>query len=116
MVVDLDVWRDLRAQVEQRWLSGAPPSGSAECGTNDPNAYVACKGPYLVHLGDPGINPPNLAAAQELSDRDLPGRRCGRRDPKRSSGSTTSGCPVRSRRPARRSPSTPGSSRPTSAA
>jgi hypothetical protein len=67
MVVDLDTWRDLRARVEQRWLSGAPPSGAAECGTNDPNAYVACKGPYLVHLSDPGINPPNLAAAQELS-------------------------------------------------
>jgi motility/secretion related protein SprA len=67
MVVDLEVWRDLRAQVEQRWLAGLPPSGSVECGTNDPNAYVACKGPYLVHLGDPGINPPNLAAAQELS-------------------------------------------------
>ena len=67
MVVDLEVWRDLRAQVEQRWMSGLPPSGSAECGTNDPNAYVACKGPYLVHLGDPGINPPNLAAAQEFS-------------------------------------------------
>jgi hypothetical protein len=29
MVVDLDTWRDLRAQLEQRWLSGAPPSGSA---------------------------------------------------------------------------------------
>jgi hypothetical protein len=67
MVVNLDVWRQLRAEVEQQWLSGAPPSGAAHCGTNDPNAYVACKGPYLVHLGDPGINPPNLAAAQELS-------------------------------------------------
>jgi hypothetical protein len=67
MVVDLDTWRDLRAQLEQRWLSGAPASGAAECGTNDPQAYVACKGPYLVHLADPGINPPNLAAAQELS-------------------------------------------------
>jgi hypothetical protein len=67
MVVDLEIWRRLRAVVEQRWLSGAPPSGATECGTNDPNAYVACQGPYLVHLGDPGINPPNLAAAQELS-------------------------------------------------
>ena len=91
MVVDLDVWRELRAQVEQRWLSGAPPSGSAACGTNDPNAYVACKGPYLVHLGDPGINPPNLAAAQELSTGIY---RVGGRatHPNRSSGSTTSGC------------------------
>jgi hypothetical protein len=67
MVVDLETWRRLRAVVEQRWLSGALPSGAAECGTNDPQAYVACEGPYLVHLGDPGINPPNLAAAQEIS-------------------------------------------------
>jgi hypothetical protein len=28
---------------------------------------VACDGPYLVHLADPGINPPNLAAVQEVS-------------------------------------------------
>jgi len=67
MVVDLETWRRLRAEVEQRWLSGQPPSGASTCGTNDPNAYVACDGGYLVHLGDPGINPPNLAAAQELS-------------------------------------------------
>ena len=31
------------------------------------NAYVACEGPYLVQLADPGINPPNLAAVQEVS-------------------------------------------------
>ncbi len=67
MVVSLEAWRQLRAEIEQRWLSGQPPSGAAECGTNDPNAYVACDGGYLVHVGDPGINPPNLAAAQELS-------------------------------------------------
>ena len=64
--IDLEVWRQLRADLESRWLSGAPPSGSAECG-GDPNAYVACSGPYLVHLADPGINPPNLAAVQEVS-------------------------------------------------
>ena len=28
---------------------------------------MACEGPYLVHLADPGINPPNLAAVQEIS-------------------------------------------------
>jgi hypothetical protein len=66
-VVDLEVWRRLRAQLEQRWLAGQPPSGATECGSNDPNAYVACDGPYLVHLGDPGIRPPNLAAIQEIS-------------------------------------------------
>lgn len=66
-VVDLEVWRRLRADLESRWLSGAPPSGAAECGAGDPTAFVACEGPYLVHLADPGINPPNLAAVQEVS-------------------------------------------------
>ena len=65
--IDLEVWRRLRADLESRWLSGAPPSGAAECGSLDVNAYVACEGPYLVHLADPGINPPNLAAVQEIS-------------------------------------------------
>ncbi len=67
MVVDLETWRRLRADVEQRWLAGQPPSGADTCGTNDPNAYVACEGGYLVHVGDPGVNPPNLASAQEMS-------------------------------------------------
>ncbi|MGH7578777.1 MAG: cell surface protein SprA, partial [Gemmatimonadales bacterium] len=66
-VIDLETWRRLRAVAENLWLSGAPPSGAAECGTPDPNAYVVCEGPYLVHLGDPGINPPNLASVQEVS-------------------------------------------------
>jgi len=65
--IDLEVWRGLRADIETRWLSGAPPSGAPECGSLDPNAYVACEGPYLVHVTDPGINPPNLAAVQEVS-------------------------------------------------
>ncbi|MEO7136124.1 MAG: cell surface protein SprA [Gemmatimonadales bacterium] len=65
--IDLEVWRRLRAEVENRWLTGAPASGAAECGSLDMNAYVACEGPYLVHLADPGINPPNLAAVQEVS-------------------------------------------------
>ena len=65
--IDLEVWRSLRADIESRWLSGAPASGAAECGSLDVNAYVACEGPYLVHLADPGINPPNLAAVQEIS-------------------------------------------------
>ena len=65
--IDLEVWRRLRADLENRWLSGAPASGAAECGSLDLNAYVACEGPYLVHLADPGINPPNLAAVQEVS-------------------------------------------------
>lgn len=66
-IIDLEVWRRLRADLENRWLTGAPPSGAPECGTQNPDAYVACDGPYLVHLADPGINPPNLAAIQEIS-------------------------------------------------
>ncbi|HKH83930.1 MAG TPA: cell surface protein SprA [Gemmatimonadales bacterium] len=65
--IDLTVWSRLRADLENLWLSGAPPSGAVECGSLDTNAYVACQGPYLVHLADPGVNPPNLAAVQEVS-------------------------------------------------
>ena len=66
-VIDIETWRRLRAVAENRWLRGEPPSGSVECGTSNPNAYVVCDGPYLVHVADPGINPPNLAAVQEIS-------------------------------------------------
>ena len=66
LAIDLEVWRRLRADVETRWLQGAPPSGADLCG-GDPGAYVACDGPYLLHLADPGINPPNLLAVQEIS-------------------------------------------------
>jgi hypothetical protein len=66
LLVDLEVWRRLRASIESRWLAGEPPSGGAQCG-GDPGAYVACEGPYLVHLADPGISPPNLTAVQEVS-------------------------------------------------
>jgi hypothetical protein len=67
MVVDLSVWRRLRAQLESAWLRGEPPSGAAECGSADAQAYVACEGGYVVQVADPGINPPNLAAAQEVA-------------------------------------------------
>ena len=66
VVVDLDAWRRLRGELETRWLRGDAPSGSAECG-GDPGAYVICEGNYLVHLADPGISPPNLAAVQEIA-------------------------------------------------
>jgi hypothetical protein len=66
MLVDLEVWRQLRADLEGRWLRGDPPTGADQCG-GQPDAYVACQGPYLVHLADPGINPPNLNAVQEVS-------------------------------------------------
>ncbi len=68
-VIDLDTWRRLRADVENRWLSGQPPSGAAACGIDsvDTDAYVACEGPYIVNVRDPAVNPPNLAAVQEVS-------------------------------------------------
>ena len=66
MIVDLDAWRRLRGELEARWLRGDPPSGAAECG-GDPAAYVICEGSYLVHLADPGVSPPNLAAVQEIA-------------------------------------------------
>lgn len=66
LVVDLELWRELRAEAESRFLRGEAPSGAAECG-GDPEAYVACRDGHLVHLRDPAINPPNLAAVQELA-------------------------------------------------
>ncbi|HMU61134.1 MAG TPA: cell surface protein SprA [Gemmatimonadales bacterium] len=65
--ISIPVWRQLRAQIEQRWLQGLPPDGAAACGIGDPAAYVACQGNYVVQVADPGVNPPNLAAAQELA-------------------------------------------------
>ncbi len=65
--ISIPIWRQLRADIEQRWLQGLPPSGSVDCGIGDPAAYVACDGPYVVQVADPGVNPPNLAAAQELA-------------------------------------------------
>ena len=64
--VDLAIWARLRAQVETRWLNGDAPSGADTCG-GDPLAYVACDGNYLVQVGSPGVNPPNLAAVQEIA-------------------------------------------------
>ncbi|NNG14841.1 MAG: hypothetical protein HKM89_00080, partial [Gemmatimonadales bacterium] len=69
VVVDFEEWRRLRSDVEVRWLRGEAPSGAAACGLGDSTAFVACDatGSYLVHVRDPGINPPNLAAVQEVS-------------------------------------------------
>jgi hypothetical protein len=66
-VISIDVWRTLRSQIENSWLSGDPPNGAAGCGLGDSTAYVACQGGYLVQVADPGINPPNLAAVQQIS-------------------------------------------------
>jgi len=66
VVVDFQEWFRLRALVEQRFLSGQGPSGAAQCG-GDTLAYVACSGPYLVHVRSPAIAPPNLTRVQEVA-------------------------------------------------
>lgn len=70
MVIDLQTWRDLRQQVEVQRLNQLPPDSSdwRRCG-GDSTAYVACTQDlsYLVQVRDPLVNPPNLAAVQELA-------------------------------------------------
>jgi len=68
MVIDLQTWQDLREKIENDRLHGVAPNGSLQCG-GDSTAYVACSpdGAYMVQVRDPQINPPNLAAVQELA-------------------------------------------------
>jgi hypothetical protein len=66
VVVDFDRWLALRAAIEQRFLSGEPPGGAAACG-GDTTAYVACDGPYVVHVRNPSVAPPNLTQVQEIA-------------------------------------------------
>ncbi|NIN11438.1 MAG: cell surface protein SprA [Gemmatimonadales bacterium] len=66
VIVDLQRWLTLRAQVESAWLRGEPPSGAGACG-GDSTAYVACDGPYFVQVRDPGTSPPNLARVSEVA-------------------------------------------------
>jgi len=66
VTIDIGRWLLLRADIEARWLRGEPPSGGAACG-GDSTAYVACDGPYLVQVRDPGVAPPNLARVSELA-------------------------------------------------
>lgn len=65
-VVDFREWFALRALIEQRFLGGEAPSGAAACG-GDTLAYVACRGPYVVHVRNPAVAPPNLTRVQELA-------------------------------------------------
>jgi hypothetical protein len=71
VVITLDRWVALRARIEQAWLSGAAPHVGAGCpdSTIAPfdSAFVMCDGPYIAHVKDPGIAPPNLAAVQEIA-------------------------------------------------
>ena len=66
VVVDFRRWLLLRSDIEQRYLQGQPASGAAVCG-GDSLAYVACDGPYVVHVRNPGVAPPNLSRVQELA-------------------------------------------------
>ena len=66
IVIDLQHWIALRGQIEARWLAGEAPGGAASCG-GDSTAFVACDGPYLVQVRDPGIAPPNLARVSEVA-------------------------------------------------
>lgn len=66
VIVQLQRWIDLRTRVEEAWLRQEAPSGAAECG-GDSLAFVACDGPYLVHMRNPGTAPPDLSAVQELA-------------------------------------------------
>jgi hypothetical protein len=67
-VVDFGRWLDLRAQIEAGFLRGDPPNVARArgCGA-DTLAYVACDGPYLVQVRNPGVAPPNLAGVRELA-------------------------------------------------
>jgi hypothetical protein len=67
-VVDFTKWQVLRSQIEERYLSGQPPSGAAFCG-GDSLAYVACDSSrtYIVHVLNPGVSPPNLAQVREMA-------------------------------------------------
>ncbi len=66
VVVDVNRWLALRAEVENSWLQGEPPSGSLECG-GDPEAFIRCDGPYMIHVRDPAVRPPNLARVSEVA-------------------------------------------------
>ncbi len=68
--VELDRWRELRARIESRRLQGLPADSAARvaCGGDTVSvAYVLCDGPYLAHIEDPAVNPPNLAQVQEVA-------------------------------------------------
>ncbi len=67
VLVDLGRWLTLRAEVENAWLRGDAPSGALECGAEDLQAFVRCDGPYLIHVRDPAVRPPNMARVSEVA-------------------------------------------------
>jgi len=70
-IISLDRWVTLRARIEQAWLGGDQPHVYAGCPDSTlvpfDTAYVMCDGPYIAHVRDPAIAPPNLAAVQEVA-------------------------------------------------
>jgi len=68
LVADFSRWQTMRADIEQRFLSGQKPFGAATCG-GDSLAYVECDSArsYIVHVRDPSVAPPNLAQVRELA-------------------------------------------------
>ena len=77
---------------------------------------MACEGPYLVHVADPGVNPPNLAAVQEISAGIYRVGADGHHGGVGAVGGRHPAQPIPSPRPARPRRSTRGSSPRTSAA
>ena len=71
VVIGLDRWVSLRARIEQAWLSGETPHVYPGCPDSTivpfDTAYVMCDGPYIAHVRDPAVAPPNLAAVQEVA-------------------------------------------------
>ena len=76
--VDLRRFYDLRAQVENAFLHGgdtlachgldsALVVSSQGTASRSAQRFAACDGGYIVYTSNPGLNPPNLAAAQELA-------------------------------------------------
>ena len=64
--MDFNRWLDLRSRIEASYLRGEAPGGARTCG-GDSLAYVACDGPYLVQVRNPGVSPPNLSRVRELA-------------------------------------------------
>ncbi len=72
VVVELQRWLVLRAEIEQAWLAGEPPQVAAGCPDSTflppaDGAYVRCDGGYIAYVRNPGTAPPNLAQVQELA-------------------------------------------------
>ena len=71
VAIDLSRWIALRARVQVAWLGGDAPHVYPGCPDSTlvpfDTAYVMCDGPYVAHVRDPAIAPPNLAAVQEVA-------------------------------------------------